>query len=92
MPEQLALICLVDADATVFYGNSEFEMRIVALLCPARFAHDADIAIFRKFDGIADEIRDDLPQPNRIATNYVRYIVRNHVAQGEILALCLSRE
>ena len=90
--EQFRLIFLADADATVLYRNTQPNLvRIETGHLIAR-TNDADIAIFRKLDRVADQVGDDLAQSYRVAAHHFRHVVRNRIAERQILALRLGRE
>ena len=75
-----------NADAGVAHG----EMQATCL--PARFlyrparGHEQDhFALFGEFECVADQVDDDLPQPNRIADQIVRHVGIDLVDQLELL-------
>ena len=56
-------------------------------LCRVPFHVDDDLAIGGKFDGVADQVDDDLPQPTGVSNQPVRDVFGNAASQFQSLAV-----
>jgi len=72
------LLVFADADTAVL--DFKAEVRLLVVLMQQFHAHD-NFALAGKFDGVADQIGQDLAQSNRISLDGDRQLVRDAAKQ-----------
>ena len=78
--ENALLLFAVEPDAGVLHGDVQLDA-LLGLL--ARDA-DVDAALFGEFQGVADQVDNDLAQAQRIALQYIRDCLVDFQRQGQV--------
>ena len=89
LAEQLLLVFRCDADAAVPDHEFHSHVALLHLVTVDALADDADIAVVRELDRVADEIRQYLAEPHRVSPHDIGDVVGYRVADRQLLALRL---